>query len=178
MASNVQSKKFAYGWIILAAVVFILLTSFVIFLFLHLRKKQKEDLPPEDDDQVTTLEFINLVNSTLALDETNAKILTAHSMHETGVFTSRVFINDLNSFGMKHPVTRETLSTGSDISGYAIYDSLADSIKDLKLWFDYHNQEINFDSVDSYVQFLKDKSYFTASFITFNKAVKQHFNAI
>jgi hypothetical protein len=76
---------------------------------------------------------------------------------------------------MHHPVKRKTLSKGVGVSGYAHFDSLDDSVKDLKLWFEYHALPVTYDNISDIIKTMKDKSYFEASYIKYNAAVVKHY---
>ena len=62
-------------------------------------------------------------------------IAIAQSLIETGNFTSHIFKDNNNLFGMQHPEKRSTLSLGVK-NGHAYYKSWIDSVKDYKLWQD------------------------------------------
>lgn len=56
-------------------------------------------------------------------------LLVAQSELETGGWTSAIFRENRNAFGMKHPSVRPTTSIGSS-RGHAVYRSVEDSVKD------------------------------------------------
>jgi uncharacterized FlgJ-related protein len=86
--------------------------------------------------------------------------LTAISAQETGLFTSPIYKNNHNLFGMRLAKQRDTLAIG-DKSGYANYNSNEDSIKDMLLWFAYHNQDPgSFTSLKDMIHYMKEKKYF------------------
>lgn len=53
---------------------------------------------------------------------------------ESGNGGSDLSINHFNLFGMKYPTRRETLAIGKTRSGFAIYKTWKDSIKDYLIW--------------------------------------------
>jgi flagellum-specific peptidoglycan hydrolase FlgJ len=61
-------------------------------------------------------------------------IVFAQCLIETGYFTSDLFYNQKNLFGMKQPRIRETKSVGISKSGYATYNTWVESIEDYRLW--------------------------------------------
>lgn len=81
------------------------------------------------------------------------EVVLAQAILETGNFTSVIFLEQNNLFGMKHPRLRDTVSCGSD-RDHAMYDHWLDSVIDYKLWQDYRLPE-----VESYYAFLKDRGY-------------------
>lgn len=104
-----------------------------------------------------------------------AKILIAQSAFETGNFTSKIFIENNNLFGMRLPRVRETTATGEK-HGHATYSSLEDSIKDMRLYF--HSRKIPtvFSSVASYVKTLVQKKYFEAAPEAYEGGVNHYYN--
>lgn len=63
-----------------------------------------------------------------------SSIVLAQAELETGHFTSTVFRNNNNLFGMRTVYNRPTTQIGSCSSGYGIYASLEMSIIDYALW--------------------------------------------
>ena len=64
-------------------------------------------------------------------------IVVAQSRLETGGYRSRIFKENNNLFGMKHPRQRQTLSKGPN-RGHASFENWQDSVKDYKMWQDYN----------------------------------------
>lgn len=61
-------------------------------------------------------------------------VVFAQAVVESAHFSSSVFKNENNLFGMKHPRRRETLSEGVGNTGYASYDNWTFSVDDYRLW--------------------------------------------
>lgn len=89
--------------------------------------------------------------------------LYAQALHETGIFTSRIFREKNNLFGMKVPKQRKTYATNQGSNDtYSNFDTLKKSVEDLLLWFKMHNyipKEVP--SIQAYAEFLKSKGYYT-----------------
>lgn len=68
-------------------------------------------------------------------------VIFAQAIHETGKFTSKVFKENKNLFGMRLPQVRETLAIGSK-HNHAVYKNLLDSVRD------YFLRQKNFRIVD------------------------------
>jgi hypothetical protein len=81
---------------------------------------------------------------------------------ETGAWTSKLYKEAHNLFGMKQPLTRFTYSQGATSSppGYASFASDADSVKDLVAYMQQRLYPYDFDSIDAMVAFMKSKGYF------------------
>lgn len=91
-----------------------------------------------------------------------ARYFAAVSRHETGNYTSDVLERSNNLFGMKHPKIRKTVSRGADQSGYAVYNSPADSVHDLVLYLFAQRYPFHVGSAANLVSFMKSKNYFEA----------------
>lgn len=85
-------------------------------------------------------------------------IVLLQSQLETGHYTSDIFLNGNNLFGMKYPSRRPTVATGI-YKGHAQYKHWSDSVIDYVLWQEYYlsrgyRLEGEIDS-DFYLVFLK-----------------------
>lgn len=104
------------------------------------------------------------------------KWIEAISKHETANYTSKLYKDANNLFGMGMPSVRPTLATPAGVQienqEMARYPSKSDSVKDFLLWLNYQNCPVDFVSPDELIQFMKDKSYFTESFENYLKGVE------
>lgn len=82
------------------------------------------------------------------------------SQMETAGFTSNLFRNFHNLFGMKQPAKRDTLSLGPTPSGFATFASDQDSVKDLALYLREFHYPYDFNTLDDQLKFMKSKGYF------------------
>lgn len=81
-------------------------------------------------------------------------VIIAQTRLETGNYTSWLFVNSNNLFGMRHPVIRKTTSLGSKYN-HAYYSHWTKSVDDYILWYEY-----NMNKLDScYYTFLKKVGY-------------------
>lgn len=87
----------------------------------------------------------------------------AVSRYETGNYTSNLYDNYNNLFGMRYPLIRDTTSYGSTPSGFAKYYTTEDSIKDLILYMQEFNYPKRFNSFYDQISFMKDKGYYGES---------------
>ena len=88
-------------------------------------------------------------------------IVMAQAIHESGNYTSKLFLENNNMFGMKNPVTRLTTSTG-DQDGYAYYETWTDCVYDRALYSATYLSNVK--TEDEYYNFLsqyyaEDKQY-------------------
>jgi len=190
-----QSEKFKFGLSILDLLALISVIFLSIFLLYRLIKsaksmKSQTSLSSEESEEVEEVEEVEnldnpipkfyqeVVNTLPNYPEEMQEFITAQAMHETGIFESDLFKKYNNAFGMKQPTQRKTTSAGISPTGYATYKTVADSIKDLDLYFQAKQYPQTFDNAESYVDFLKSKGYFEAPLNSYKKAVLRHLNAL
>jgi hypothetical protein len=65
------------------------------------------------------------------------EVVLLQSRLETGYYTSDIFLNGNNLFGMKYPSHRPTVATGTYMD-HAKYDHWSDSVIDYALWQQYY----------------------------------------
>ena len=86
----------------------------------------------------------------------NPEIVLLQAYLETGFFTSDIFLNGHNCFGMKYPKFRATVSIG-EYQGHARYNNWWDSVIDYAIWQKWYLSKgykiEEFDS-DAYLVFL------------------------
>jgi len=83
-------------------------------------------------------------------------IIIRQAILETGAFTSNIFKESHNLFGMKHPKVRPTTSLGTN-RGHAKYAHWSCSVKDYILWLDYFQARGHV--IDNYYNFLRRVGY-------------------
>jgi len=197
-----QSIKFKFGlstWDFVLLISGISLLIFLSFRIVKSRKLITEDLTnseeEEDQDQDPEQEKNTLVIPTVKgkavsdfykkvvdtlpdMDKDLQMFITAQAMHETGIFTSPLFLQDNNAFGMNFPRVRSTTAVSITPNGFAHYDSVEDSIEDLGLYFKAREYPSSFVSVVEYVNYLKGKGYFEAPLKTYSNAVSKHLQTV
>lgn len=92
----------------------------------------------------------------------HSDIVLIQSQLETGNYTSTIFKDNSNLFGMKYPFVRETSAIGI-MYGHAFYNHWTDSVKDYKLFQEWY-MSIGYDigtNSDHYLVFLKCIRYAT-----------------
>ncbi|WP_026210404.1 glucosaminidase domain-containing protein [Flexithrix dorotheae] len=96
------------------------------------------------------------------------KVVYAQAALETGWFTSGVFKENNNLFGMRHPSQRKTTSKGvgrgEDQHGQAIYGSWWASIYDYFLRQEYF--KVDYQNIDQYIRKTKSSGYATSNSYT------------
>jgi len=140
---------------------------------------QPEDLKEELSPDQTVVNHYQLIRKVLPpeLSDDFVKMVTAQAMHETGNFKSRLYREQNNMFGMRHPTIRDTKSIGM-LNDYANFADLDDSVRDLVLYWKEFNYPLKYKDVAAYVKQLKSHGYFTAGYVPYFNAVRSHYNRV
>lgn len=188
-------KKSVTFWNILPVLLIIFGVLLLIFQVLIKRRKaatneaaepdppstdEPENYEPEPDKEQRIINHYKIIRANLpaAISDDVAKMITAQAMHETGIFTSRLYKEQNNLFGMKHPEIRETLSLERR-NGFATFASLDDSVKDLLLYYnEFKLNPSNWKEVHTMVKEIKNKGYFEELFLPYFNAVRTHYNTV
>jgi len=134
----------------------LMLAPLVVLLLLHYLSQSRQKKMTIINDIEKDV-YLRLIEYGLGL--TMSRYLTAQAAHETGNFTSKIFKENNNLFGMKHPAIRQTTSIGEK-KGYASYTSIESSIEDMALYLKSRGYLSNYTTIGAYVKALKEKSYF------------------
>lgn len=106
------------------------------------------------------LRAISRILKVQGLEISMIKLLQAQSIHETGNFTSRLFKEKNNLFGMKIPQQRQTLNVAPGNQQFSRFVSIDDSVKDMLLYLDHFKIPLDQEDAFRYAQILKDKNYY------------------
>lgn len=98
-------------------------------------------------------------------------LIIAQAKHETGNFTSNLFRNHSNMFGMKVPVKRKSFRNGETENGFSTFASITDSARDFLEYLRAVNFPKNVDSFQ-YVAALKNRRYFEDTLGNYMKGVQ------
>jgi len=145
--SRKVSEKLLIQSVILLLFAIGLLMLFRVFLIIGRRKEKP-------------LQAISRVLRKQGLDLPMIKLLQAQAIHETANFTSRLFKENNNVFGMKIPQVRQTLNVAPDNQQFSQFVSIGDSIKDMLLYLKHFRIPLNQNDAFMYAQILKDKNYY------------------
>lgn len=110
-----------------------------------------------------------------------ADFVIAQAKHESANFTSKVYRENNNPFGMKVPRVRPFLGTqgtpapASEGKGmyYARYESDTVAFKDLLKWFRAVRFPIGLTTVEEYAKALKAEGYYGDTVANYTKALKK-----
>jgi hypothetical protein len=109
----------------------------------------------------------------MGVSEELSYIILAQAMHETGNFTSAIFWENNNPFGMKCPKKRPTKCIGTN-RAHGIFESIKDATIDYVWWMEFMNIPFDERSVKKYVFLLKEKRYFEDDVNKYYIAIKKH----
>ena len=91
--------------------------------------------------------------------------ITQQSVLETGNFSSKIFNDFNNGFGMGVPRIRKSLRIGDYLASngerFSTYKNFEDSVADYLLYAEYFNMPTNFNRPEQFVDFLVSKGYAT-----------------
>jgi hypothetical protein len=91
-----------------------------------------------------------------------AKIILAQAKLESGHFSSDIFLENNNPFGMKQARSRETTAVGTH-RGHAVYPTVEHAVKDYILWMQCAGISMQETCPVKYVELLNMKKYFEDS---------------
>jgi hypothetical protein len=101
-----------------------------------------------------------------------ARWITAQAAHETSNFTSYIYHNNFNAFGMKFMGQATALG---EKNGYAYYDSVPESVADYKRLYKSYGI-VSAGTVESFVKLLKNQKYFEATIAEYLAGMKWFLN--
>lgn len=91
--------------------------------------------------------------------------ITQQSVLETGNFSSKIFKEFNNGFGMGVPRIRKSLRIGNYLASngenFSTYKNFEDSVSDYLLYAEYFKMPTNFNRPEQFVDFLVSKGYAT-----------------
>lgn len=98
----------------------------------------------------------------------------AQAAHETGNFTSPIFLLNNNLFGMKY-YEGDNHQTGNRL-GYAFYKDLEQSVEDYRHYWILSGYGDGLMTIDQFVNSLNSKGYFEAPLVLYSNGVKHFYN--
>lgn len=101
-----------------------------------------------------------------------AQYITAQSAHETANFSSLIYKNNLNAFGMTYQGQKTALG---EKDGFAYYDNYLQSVNDYKRLFKSYGF-ISLGTVENFVSLLKERDYFRAPVAEYLNGLKHFLN--
>lgn len=137
--------------------------------------------PPSPPSTVPPSPEIDFILTGAGYSPAMASWWTAISKVETGNYTSVLFKDYNNLFGMTVPSQRRSLRNGEVermdggvMNRFSTYATTQDSILDLVIYLQALRYPVTFNSVDDLVAFMRSKGYFTASLSSYLANVKRY----
>lgn len=110
----------------------------LLLLLLGLSIKLSYSVGPDHEMQAQTISKLNLWKTITELDIKHPEVVFAQALLETGNFTSRLFKQNNNLFGMRVPSKRSTVAKNvKNKKSYAKYSTWQESVVDYALYQDY-----------------------------------------
>ena len=151
-------------------ILILLLASLAVWWFFFKRtSKQASKLPTAKNSFEEKLFFRK--------DLTNEQkmFLRAVAMHETGKYSSTLFKQANNAFGMRPNQFRTKWYDGVTSGNYARYSDFNASINDVKEWMDKYIGGVPVD--ENGVDLMKQKGYFEDTLMNYKTAVSKYMQA-
>lgn len=134
------------------------LLSVAVFLKLLRTPNPQKKMNSTGKDGAINVYFLLIENG---FSWRQAQFITAQAAHETGGFTSKIYQENNNCFGMKLALIRKTTATGQKY-GHATYNNLEQCIKDYKIYYKNFKYLDVYPSIAAFVAALKRNNYFEA----------------
>lgn len=178
-------RPYLISWLILGTV-----TTIVLAVVMKIRKSRAEaeaETEPETETDNQTnkylidkelAEYLIQYLSDAGFDPALSKMIVAQSRHETGNYTSRLFKEYNNPWGMMHPLKRTTASAGANPSGFATYISLSDAARDYVYYLQALDYNETYPDVRAFVSELKKKGYFEDNLTTYMSSVNSIYKSL
>ena len=131
--NGVDFKKNSTPKLIIQLSWLVILLGILTWLFFPFAVIPIEKIPFKVINQAESFDTIKLKQLLIDLNVQNKDIVYSQAIVESGNFTSNLFKQNNNMFGMKEAKQRPTLALGSE-SGYAYYKTWQDCVIDYALW--------------------------------------------
>lgn len=119
------------------------------------------------------------------VDSSMARIIVAIAKHESRSFSSSLFRETHNLFGMTWPPKRPTLATGrkifldhGNVRRFCTFRSTAEATHDMVLYLKHWGYPLDIKSPEKMVRLMKSKRYFEASEKLYLRAVQTHLSKL
>lgn len=106
-----------------------------------------------------------------------AKLIVAQSAHETGGWTSAIFRENNNPFGMKFASIRPTTAIAVN-RGHAVFPTIEAAVLDFLYYWRAFGYPSDFPTPEVYAQHLKQKGYYEASYTEYATALRRWYNQL
>jgi uncharacterized FlgJ-related protein len=144
----------------------------VVALFIWLLRTRNRQIKMSTISEFGKEVYIDLIEQGFSIQQ--AQFVTAQAAHETGNFTSELFLKYNNCFGYKY--VGQSIALGETIQDFAIYNSIYDSVQDFTVYYSRNQFDKTFDTIRAYIEKLKEVNYFEDDKETYIKGVTYFYN--
>lgn len=154
-------------WVLSSFILFSSLTSFQNTLALRDTNSVFFQQSPQTPESIVS----EILEKNQVPEKLSALILS-QAILESGHFTSNVFFQANNPFGMRPAKVRKQVACGQ-YNGYAAYESVAHAVEDYVLWMQAVCIPLHIDTPEAFVRFLLSKGYFEADETDYLRQLRQ-----
>lgn len=152
-----------------------LLSSLLSEMLLRiLNRRSDQNMKPEQNKDAEKIYSLLLSRQ---FSTKQARFIVAQAAHETGGFTSDIYKENNNCFGMKLARVRKTTATGEN-KGHAVYRNIENCIEDFKIYYINFQYLPAYQDIKAYVEALKKRGYFEDNFNTYYLGCVSWYNKI
>lgn len=104
-----------------------------------------------------------------------ARYITAQAGFETANFTSNIYKNNHNAFGIKLALVRQTTALGEKY-GHAVYKSVESCVEDFKIYYKNFKYLSLYSSLKAYIEAIKKNGYFESGLNEYINGTAKYLN--
>jgi len=104
-----------------------------------------------------------------------ARYITAQAGFETAGFTSKIYKQNNNCFGMKLALVRQTTAIGEKY-GHAVYKSVESGVEDFKIYYENFKYLPLYGSLKTYIEAIKKNGYFESGLTDYINGTARYLN--
>lgn len=148
------------------------LIALVVFLFTRSRSKTS---PTEVQNRILQ------ILTEAGYSQRQAMYWASVAGYETGGFNSKLYKLANNLFGMKVAQVRQSTRSGvynASEGAFSAYASVDDSVEDLVLYLTAMRYPPDFDTLESFIAFMRSKNYFEQDPTTYLAGVRRYLNEL
>lgn len=140
-----------------------------------LNRRSGANMKPEQSNKDAEKIYSLLIGRQFSTKQ--ARFIVAQAAHETAGFTSDIYKENNNCFGMKLARVRKTTATGEN-KGHAVYRNIEDCIEDFKIYYINFQYLPTYQNIEAYVEALKKRGYFEDNLNNYIQGCQYWYNKI
>jgi hypothetical protein len=166
-----KKRNFGSSRILWPGFLFYLLSG---ILFLMLSKKKSRPIEMTTTKLNKDAQDLYFLLTKKGFNFQQARYIVAQAGHETADFTSQIYKENHNPFGMKFAHVRKTTALGEKY-GHARYSSVESAVDDFKFYWDNWRYLSVYSSMEAYITAIKNNKYFEAPYLLYLAACKKFY---